>query len=349
MDEDLYLNLLYKDLSGEISGEEANQLKTWLAESQDNRMLAQEVRDTWEASVQLAANPEVDLDEEFGFLTERMEAEGDHSLSGGEGEPAKIPAPEPPSRGWNWRLYSGIAAGLALLAVAGIFLLPMFKGGAEPEWLSVSSGDAPQELSLADGSKVTLNRNSSLSYTKEELPDKRWVKLKGEALFEVKKDTKRPFRVETDSAYINVLGTAFNVKSDKGQKEVLVRVVTGKVELAPRNQEGKLILIGGERGSYATGTLQKTLPDTDYELAWFSGQLSFFDAPIGEVLEAVKQFYQVELKLELPELAKCPFTSTFKNLPFEQALESITTILGSEAELVSEDSYLLKGGTCDRD
>ena len=66
---------------------------------------------------------------------------------------------------------------------------------------------------LPDGSKVWLNSDSKLSYSSNFNEKSRNVILDGEAYFEVAKNKKRPFKVQTDKIAINVLGTSFNVSA----------------------------------------------------------------------------------------------------------------------------------------
>src|SRR5690606_29057383 len=74
------------------------------------------------------------------------------------------------------------------------------------------------ELVLADGSHIYLNAGSTLRYPVQFLPGQpRDVYLNGEAFFEVKKDTERPFTVVTEEMNTRVYGTRFNVTSYKNE------------------------------------------------------------------------------------------------------------------------------------
>lgn len=69
------------------------------------------------------------------------------------------------------------------------------------------------KIILSDGTRVWMNEESELRYPDEFVEEQRVVYLKGEAYFEVKKDSLHPFIVKTTSAQIDVLGTSFNVNS----------------------------------------------------------------------------------------------------------------------------------------
>ena len=101
-----------------------------------------------------------------------------------------------------------VAAGFVLLIGFGW----MFYFYQRPvRTLIVSTNIQTQCIQLPDGSKVTLNRHSQLSYP-ETFNKERIVKLNGEAYFEVNK-TGHPFTVSTQGMQIEVLGTTFNISA----------------------------------------------------------------------------------------------------------------------------------------
>ena len=65
---------------------------------------------------------------------------------------------------------------------------------------------------LADGTQVWLNSGSTLSVSIDNT-NRRKVQLSGEAYFDVTKDKKSPFIVNTKDYAVKVYGTQFNVRS----------------------------------------------------------------------------------------------------------------------------------------
>ena len=105
-----------------------------------------------------------------------------------------------------WK-YLSIAASIALLLVTGILLTDK-----EPEqelvyYETIAVPDAKTKITLPDSSIVWLNANACLRYPREFSEQVRQVEIKGEAFFEVRKDEKKPFIVQTDGIGIRVLGT----------------------------------------------------------------------------------------------------------------------------------------------
>ncbi|MDP4290953.1 MAG: FecR family protein [Bacteroidota bacterium] len=90
-------------------------------------------------------------------------------------------------------------------------------------------------IELPDGSIVTLNSGSTLSYPDKFETGSRTVLLNGEAFFEVKKNANRPFYVKTKDITIKVLGTKFNVKSYPDENTSETTLVCGSVEILQNN------------------------------------------------------------------------------------------------------------------
>lgn len=83
---------------------------------------------------------------------------------------------------------------------------------------------------LADGSDVQLNTNTEIRVRMSD--ELRMITLvRGEAIFDVQKDPARPFRVESDTALVEAVGTRFNVYRQREQ--TVVTVVEGRVVVSP--------------------------------------------------------------------------------------------------------------------
>ena len=139
-------------------------------------------------------------------------------------------------------------------------------------------------LILADGSKVYLNSGSSLVYPAVFAKDKREVYLDGEAYFEVSKEARRKFVVQTAYKAVEVLGTKFNVSVDKRQSLFEAVLVTGKIGL--ESNTGKIELIPNQYYGYDPDSGQdelKTVDARDY-ISWIEGRLRFNREPLDKVI-----------------------------------------------------------------
>lgn len=145
------------------------------------------------------------------------------------------------------RWYSLGLAASALLIVVSYFNIQ--KGHSEPgpadgeERSSlvvykriVNRGQQADEVTLPDGSRVTLEPRSKIQYAPAFDGPERTVYLDGKAFFDVVKDENRPFKVNTQKLITRVLGTSFAVTAFRDQNEVTVSVKTGKVSVLTRTQ-----------------------------------------------------------------------------------------------------------------
>ncbi|ANI88807.1 hypothetical protein A9P82_05595 [Arachidicoccus ginsenosidimutans] len=98
---------------------------------------------------------------------------------------------------------------------------------AAKEIIKSNMGTAVEHLILPDSTVVELYPQSTVSYLDNFEPAKRDIHLKGEAVFKVYKDSKRPFTVYSDQISTTALGTRFRVKT--GVKEIAVTLYEGKV------------------------------------------------------------------------------------------------------------------------
>ena len=165
------------------------------------------------------------------------------------------------------------AAGLLIAVLAGSWL----------SWNSrtvVHSTVAGEQVSfpLPDGSVVILNARShaEVNYTQSE----RIVRLvAGEALFDVVKDPDRPFRVVTERAIIQALGTSFNVRHRS--ERTTVTVVEGLVDVRsldePRGEHGS----GSEPGEAADTRAERSKKARSVRLT--AGQQALVDSQTAEV------------------------------------------------------------------
>lgn len=104
------------------------------------------------------------------------------------------------------------------LAAASLMIVFLTSG-----WLATALRPAPEmlirnnawekveNLTLADGTQLTLNRGAQLIYPEKFAGRTREIFLSGEAYFDVAHDKKHPFIVRAGDLKIKVLGTKFNI------------------------------------------------------------------------------------------------------------------------------------------
>lgn len=142
---------------------------------------------------------------------------------------------------------------IVLLAVLTIF--------SSCSSVTVETADNFEMVELPDGSMAYLNHNSRLTYDSSFNPS--IIGLKGEVFLSATKgDT--PFIVQTGLCEIKVLGTEFNVKSDKN--EISVEVKKGRVQL--ETEQTNVKIESGERAVYKKNEskIKKWEAEYDFEV-----------------------------------------------------------------------------------
>lgn len=359
MQEDLFQNLIHKRLSGEINAQEAEELDAWLQASEENRAALADAELIWNTVGNLTAEPEVDLDAEFVALEMRIEADEQQTSKGG----ISTPEPERPvvkltpvgetstkesSSGLlRSRFFWSIAASIVVLALVGIFVIPRLTQTPEVQFAELTTTDSVESVTLADGTVVTLNRNSHLTYPVE-MTAGRTVELEGEAFFEVTKDAAHPFKVKTLQEEVTVLGTSFNVDADPQKTTHSVTVVTGKVSFKSSKTQQEVILEPGEMGVYETAgnQLDKLAEVPANEWSWFSQELVFQDVLLPEAIQTLADHFEVELVLTDSNVEECMFSNTFSQKSLEEVLATLEVVYQLEISEQGEGSYELTGGAC---
>lgn len=149
------------------------------------------------------------------------------------------------SRNYMW---AGIAASVLVLLFSTYFFVEIYNPIVSVENLS----QLDKQVKLPDGSLVLLKKGSSISY-KEEFRNIRGVKLRGQAYFDVIKDSRQEFKVETENTTTRVLGTTFTVAEKEGTQDVKISLYTGRITVTAKDNTELWAIIPGERFIYSKG------------------------------------------------------------------------------------------------
>lgn len=148
-----------------------------------------------------------------------------------------------------------------------------------------------KQVSLPDGSVVTLNSCSKLRYPISFEEDERLIELEGEGLFNVARDKSKPFIVKVDNFSVRVLGTVFDVKSYKNDDALTVEVESGRVQVD--TPEAMMRLKASERITInrKSGEFIKNIVDPSGFAIWRYGGLYFKDSSIHDVAQELERYY----------------------------------------------------------
>jgi ferric-dicitrate binding protein FerR (iron transport regulator) len=148
------------------------------------------------------------------------------------------------------------------------------------------------QLILPDGSKVWLNAASSITYPTAFVGAERKVSITGEAYFEIAKNEKAPFIVESKDVQIQVLGTHFNVNTYDDEDALKTTLLEGSIKV------GNSILRPGQQAILSRDNTPIKLvdhPDIDEVMAWKNGAFKFNDATIESIMRQMARWYDVEV------------------------------------------------------
>lgn len=154
-------------------------------------------------------------------------------------------------------------------------------------------------VTLADGTRVWLNAESSLNYPTAFAANVRDVVLTGEAYFEVAKDKQKPFRVLVDEMTVEVLGTHFNINAYEEEGEVRTSLVEGSVRVTSAVEE-QLLTPGQQARLVEDGriSLAEGGEVISQALAWKDGMFRFEEADIYSIMRQVGRWYDADIQYE---------------------------------------------------
>ena len=184
------------------------------------------------------------------------------------------------------------------------------------------------QITLSDGTLVHLNAGSTLKYPVKFLPGmKRQVFLNGEAFFEVAKDTKNLFLVNTSEVNIQVYGTKFNVNAYKEDQEIKTVLVEGSVGIYGQNKKRteNIVMLTPEyiaSWNKKEKRMRLNAVDVNEYTAWTKGYLIFKIRTFSEIIKVLERHYDVAITNNYIELNNKRFFAKFDIETIDQVLKS---------------------------
>lgn len=236
------------------------------------------------------------------------------------------------------------AVALLLFSIATLTYFSGYRSGQKQTAdtqirIEVPCGTLSQ-LTLSDGTKVTLNGGSELTYPAA-FGNKREVTLHGEGFFDVAKDEKRPFIVHTQNLSAHVLGTRFGFKAYKEDTQTVLTLEEGKVSAQlPAGEPGERILLKPNQQliiDNATGSSLRRYVDAREYIAWKDGILTFRDLTLQEIAVVLQRRFNVNIRFASERIKDERYVAQFK---YQENIEQILDMLSYKRAW----KYKKKGG-----
>ena len=370
-------DLIIRYLSGNTTSEENSILADWIRESKENKTTFNAIRNIWLATAQTA--DVVSALNIYPNNTNTIHNDTDYN----EDEDQNEDLPVRPN------------VFIRILKVAAVVLITLTIGALGNQFvlnrnpLALSDRNMNIETTLGsralttlpDGSKVWLNAGSRLDYTLEFGRKTRIVKLTGEAFFDVKTDSTKPFIVRAGKLAIKAYGTAFNVKAYPEENAITTTLVRGKVVIAGKDKADKDFVVHMKPNDKIAffndkiqniSTLNKTytlnnkvqssasviLNDlnaiketeikTELYTSWKDDRWVIEKRDIEGLVNDFERRYNIKIDLASDDIKKYHFTGTLQNETIEQVLVILRHTIPLKYKIdkglitISEDEKLVK-------
>ena len=311
--------LLVKYLLQEATVSEQQQVQEWLAQNEANRKELEHLEFVWKESQKAAAASTINEQEAWNRFVELRNEKKTPVISIGA------------SKRWLQ-----MAAAVIVILVGGWFANTFFNNTYTLE--VVQTRQTVLADTLPDGSVVTLNKNSSIEYNKKFTKGKtRALKLQGEAFFNVTANKEKPFVIAVNDVEVKVVGTSFNIKTVKGQTEVIVK--TGIVEVTRNGNTVRLTpnekIITPVKD---TVLVKSVITDKLYDY-YQSKEFVCDNTPLWRLTEVLNEAYGTTIVLGRPELRNLRINTTFNN----ESLDHILTIIAQtfQLQIVKQENQII--------
>ncbi|NHA03138.1 FecR family protein [Mucilaginibacter sp. HC2] len=343
MGNDRFIELVSKKLTNEISSEESEELQHCLNSDEINR------RDFEFLNIYWNSNDTEFADNALAFQKIKTKIKSQ-----------EVASPVFPASKTSYLYIWRVAAAIILLAGGSWFFYSRFVSKRINQLTTTpntwqNKNTVKREKStivLTDGTRITLNSQSTLKYPAVFTGKTREVYLSGEAFFDVHKDHEHPFIIHTEKMNIKVLGTAFNVKSYPNDPQSETTLIRGTIEVTLDDRPSdriilkpseKLIVKNGlftsrqrnttklkhaETSSgmqYVLTTFTRLQQDdsTIVETSWTQNKFIFRDESFPILADRMERWYGVDIKFKNDALKQYRFSGVFEKETINQALNAL--------------------------
>lgn len=314
-------------IQGSVSEDEMRVLMAWMKESEENKKLFFQIKDTYEMRPGGLFPTEDELEKSKEHLFEKIRKAEDKE---------RISQVEFRKRKNLIAIYKYVAVAVVCVCFTlGIQYLFKKETPALFTELNMESGPRMGHMTLPDGTKVVLNASTKLKFPDKFEKNQRVIYLDGEAYFDVIKNVKAPFIVYTDKQKITVLGTRFNVMDYSEDDYSITTLVSGKVMMQAvddAGEYGEAITMKPDQQVFfnkQTKQLALSAVKLDMNRTWVNKVYHFKGEPLVQICARLEKLYGVKIHIRNEKLKGEEFTGTFG---LEQELDEVLHIINFEKQ-----------------
>ena len=318
MDNDDFLLLVCKKVSGEATDAELKELEVFLGNHPELAEQYKLLHQYWE---QHDNSNQVLVEDGLSKVLQRLDLPLDNHTV------------EPVLKRRTISLWHiAAAASVIIIIAATVFFTQRSKPGNSSVQLASlekkqNSKGIKSTIQLADGSKVWLNADSKIQYPPLFEGNTREVYLDGEAFFEVAKNPQKPFIIHLANGTIRVLGTSFNVRAYDNEKVVETSVATGKVAFIPkyknsRRQQDTVFVTPNNKVRYLFNAEKiAVLPTLATEdKAWTEGRMIFKAMRLQDIATELERNFGKKVIFRDDDAKNYILTGSFQNNTLEEVM-----------------------------
>lgn len=186
------------------------------------------------------------------------------------------------------------------------------------------------KMYLPDGTLVWLNAGSIISYSQGFGVNDRNIDLSGEGYFEVVKNDKLPFAVNTKEMHVKVVGTIFNFRNYQDEDEATVSLLEGKVWINNNIKENNNFFLAPDQKVFLnkrTGEMRVSNGNVSNMIEWKNGFLFFDEELLSDIVQELERNYNVKINFADTALTSLRFYGSFERREYtiEEILDALTT------------------------
>lgn len=320
-------DLIIAYLSGNISAEDNQMLKAWLSKDPANRTILRRCREIWITTQ--AERQATNYDWKAGFEKFCLRKEQQQQQTRSQR---------------NYRLVKLLRYAALLVFAVSVAAVICYRQGSQ-SWegqladveMKVPMGST-LSLRLPDGTQVSLNGGSTLSYPQSFGLKDRKVNLTGEAYFAIVHHTDQPIEILTSKMTVRDIGTKLNITNYPEDNQAKVVIDEGSVELKTGNDTQTSIIVAGQEAIIDKQSGRISIVSKQYDgNAWSKGELIFHNTTVADIAKRLERTYNIDISIHHPATANKRFYGTFSTR--EQSYTDILQVLKETGTL----KYTIRG------